>query len=93
LHFKRAESLRLSVSFETIARKMDLTPRKSIDEENNPSELGSMIDTARHSIVVERTLALIKPDAVQKTNDIENLLLAHGFTILQVTCEQHWHVI
>lgn len=35
-------------------------------------------------IFVERTLALIKPDAVHKTNEIEDIILQSGFTILQV---------
>lgn len=35
-------------------------------------------------IFVERTLALIKPDAIDKTDDIEDVILQSGFTILQV---------
>lgn len=35
-------------------------------------------------IFVERTLALIKPDAVHKTDEIEDIILQSGFTILQV---------
>ncbi|XP_043113312.1 nucleoside diphosphate kinase homolog 5 [Puntigrus tetrazona] len=34
-------------------------------------------------IFVERTLALIKPDAVHKTDEIEDVILQSGFTILQ----------
>jgi nucleoside-diphosphate kinase len=33
-------------------------------------------------IFVERTLAIIKPDAVDKTNEIEDIILRSGFTIL-----------
>lgn len=36
-------------------------------------------------IFVERTLALIKPDAVDKADEIEDIILLSGFTILQVT--------
>lgn len=35
-------------------------------------------------IFVERTLALIKPDAIHKTDEIEDVILQSGFTILQV---------
>ncbi|KAI7801620.1 nucleoside diphosphate kinase homolog 5 [Triplophysa rosa] len=34
-------------------------------------------------IFVERTLALIKPDAVHKADEIEDIILTSGFTILQ----------
>lgn len=35
-------------------------------------------------IYVERTLAMIKPDALHKADDIEEIILASGFTILSV---------
>lgn len=35
-------------------------------------------------IFVERTLALIKPDAIHKADEIEDIILKSGFTILQV---------
>lgn len=35
-------------------------------------------------IFLERTLALIKPDAVHKADEIEDIILQSGFTILQV---------
>lgn len=34
-------------------------------------------------IEVERTLAMIKPDAMDKASDIEDIILRHGFMILQ----------
>ncbi|XP_061758068.1 nucleoside diphosphate kinase homolog 5 [Nerophis ophidion] len=34
-------------------------------------------------IYVERTLAIIKPDAVHKSQEIEDIILTSGFTILQ----------
>ncbi|XP_027007757.1 nucleoside diphosphate kinase homolog 5 [Tachysurus fulvidraco] len=42
-------------------------------------------DTHQHSsrIYVERTLALIKPDALDKADEIEDVILMSGFTILQ----------
>ena len=35
-------------------------------------------------IFVERTLGIIKPDAVFKSEEIEDIILRSGFTILQV---------
>ncbi|MCI4379646.1 hypothetical protein PGIGA_G00230530 [Pangasianodon gigas] len=46
-------------------------------------------DTLEHQhappscVFVERTLALIKPDAVDKADEIEDIILLSGFTILQ----------
>uniref|UniRef100_A0A4W4DXY1 NME/NM23 family member 5 n=1 Tax=Electrophorus electricus TaxID=8005 RepID=A0A4W4DXY1_ELEEL len=34
-------------------------------------------------IFVERTLALIKPDAADKAEEIESIILRSGFTVLQ----------
>lgn len=36
-------------------------------------------------IFVERTLALIKPDVIDKEEEIEDLILRSGFLIVQVT--------
>lgn len=36
-------------------------------------------------IHVEQTLALIKPDAIDKADEIEEIILSHGFMILQVS--------
>ena len=41
-------------------------------------------------IFVERTLAIIKPDALHKAEEIEDIILRSGFTILQV-CFDHSH--
>lgn len=42
------------------------------------------MDISKHGIFVESTLALIKPDAVNKADEIETIILKHGFTILEV---------
>jgi Nucleoside diphosphate kinase len=54
-------------------------------EDTLRSDHSSMMDSSKHGIFVERTLALIKPDAVQKANEIETIILKHGFTVLQVS--------
>ena len=38
-------------------------------------------------IHVEQTLAIIKPDAIDKTDEIEEIILRHGFSILRVSGE------
>lgn len=43
-----------------------------------------MDQTTRSRIYVERTLALIKPDAIHKADEIEDVILKSGFFILQV---------
>lgn len=35
-------------------------------------------------VYVERTLALIKPDGIDKAGEIEEIILRSGFTIIQV---------
>uniref|UniRef100_A0A673AZ60 NME/NM23 family member 5 n=1 Tax=Sphaeramia orbicularis TaxID=375764 RepID=A0A673AZ60_9TELE len=42
-----------------------------------------MEQTNCRRVYVERTLALIKPDAIHKTEEIEDIILKSGFTILQ----------
>ncbi len=44
-----------------------------------------MDQTLHPRIYVERTLALIKPDAIHKAEDIEDIILKSDFTILQVS--------
>lgn len=44
-----------------------------------------MDQTLHPQIYVERTLALIKPDAIHKAEDIEDIILKSDFTILQVS--------
>jgi hypothetical protein len=58
--------------------------RESGFEDTIRSDRSSRMDVNKNGIYVERTLALIKPDAVNKANDIETILLNHGFTVLQV---------
>lgn len=40
--------------------------------------------TSYPRIYVERTLALVKPDAIHKAEEIEDHILKSGFVILQV---------
>ncbi|TMS17272.1 Nucleoside diphosphate kinase-like protein 5 [Larimichthys crocea] len=42
-----------------------------------------MDQTSYPRIYVERTLAVIKPDAIHKAEEIEDIILKSGFTILQ----------
>lgn len=42
--------------------------------------------TSNPHIFVERTLAIIKPDAIHKAEEIEDQILKLGFKILQVAC-------
>jgi hypothetical protein len=77
---------------------MDLFSKESFDSDNDQtiqqrqsgfedtirSDHSSGMDVNKQGIFVERTLALIKPDAVNKANEIETVLLNHGFTVLQV---------
>lgn len=37
-------------------------------------------------IFIERTLAIIKPDAVHKFEEIKDIILRTGFSILSVSC-------
>ena len=37
-------------------------------------------------IHIGRTLAIIKPDAIDKRDEIEEIIQQHGFSILQVGC-------
>ncbi|CAF2009699.1 unnamed protein product [Rotaria magnacalcarata] len=52
-------------------------------EETLRSNHSSRMDFNKNGIFVERALALIKPDAVNKADDIEAIILNHGFSILQ----------
>uniref|UniRef100_A0A8C6LWP2 NME/NM23 family member 5 n=1 Tax=Nothobranchius furzeri TaxID=105023 RepID=A0A8C6LWP2_NOTFU len=36
-----------------------------------------------HRVIVEKTLAVIKPDAFQLADEIENVIVKSGFSILQ----------
>jgi len=60
--------------------------RKSIGcgiEDTIRRDQSSIDDFGKHGIFVERTLALIKPDAVHKAIEIEDILLRQGFTVIQ----------
>ena len=68
---------------------VDLVPYSShhpyfamIGEHGPPDCAPSLV---RPQIFVERTLAMIKPDAIGKANEIEEIIVRSGFTILQVS--------
>ena len=60
--------------------------RHSGFEDTMRSDHSSVMDYNKSGIFVERTLALIKPDAVHRADEIETILLNQGFTVLQVRC-------
>ena len=43
-------------------------------------------------IYVEKTLAILKPDIVDKEEEIQDIILRSGFTIVQVTSGPDDHV-
>ena len=77
---------------------MDFLSRQSIGgasdltTQQRPSGFGDTIRSDHSStqgfpkqgIFVERTLAIVKPDAISKANEIETIILKNGFTVLQV---------
>lgn len=52
---------------------------------NSNSEARMEILMPEPQIYVERTLAIIKPDVIDKEEEIEDVILQSGFRILQVT--------
>ena len=52
-----------------------------------------MDKTSYPRIYVERTLALIKPDAIHKAEEIEDDILKSGFTILQVSLNTYHRTV
>ncbi|UJR30245.1 hypothetical protein I4U23_017783 [Adineta vaga] len=59
------------------------SPQQHTLEDTTRSDHSSALGFNKSGIFVERTLALVKPDAVNKANDIETILLNQGFTVLQ----------
>ena len=47
-------------------------------------ENSEQINMEPPQIYVERTLAIIKPDAVHKSEELQDIILRSGFAILQV---------
>ena len=43
-------------------------------------------ESSCHVMPLERTFAMIKPDAIDKADKIMEIIEQHGFTILQVRC-------
>ena len=58
--------------------------RNSPQRQNDFEYTISRIDFNKHGIFIERTLALIKPDAINQADEIETVVLSHGFTVLHV---------
>jgi len=54
-------------------------PEAQPNEPNNGVE-----DDGFPQIIVETTLALIKPDAIDRSQEIEDIILRSGFTVLRV---------
>lgn len=48
-------------------------------------ELSALEENEGPYIHVEQTLAIIKPDAIDKADEIEEIILRHGFAILRVS--------
>lgn len=46
-------------------------------------EINPEVEMAEPQIYVERTLVVVKPDAMEKACEIEDIILRNGFTILQ----------
>ena len=49
------------------------------------STVDKQIEVNSAYIYVEQTLAIIKPDAIHKADEIEEMILKHGFAILRVS--------
>ena len=47
---------------------------------------GDSVTMEAPHIYVERTLAIIKPDALHKAEEIIDIILRSGFSVLQVSC-------
>lgn len=58
----------------------EATPNPTVEIE--PASVQA--ETNFESIYVERTLAIIKPDAIAKADEIEDIILRSGFTVHQV---------
>ena len=59
-------------------------------------ENSEQINMEPPQIYVERTLAIIKPDAVHKSEELQDIILRSGFAILQVRasgCSGGWDKI
>ncbi|MED6277035.1 Guanine nucleotide-binding protein subunit beta-2-like 1 [Characodon lateralis] len=59
-----------------------IAPKQKVSYVSSSSQR-KMDQTSHHRIYVERTLAIIKPDAVHKSEEIEDVFLKSGFIILQ----------
>jgi len=74
------------ISKQSMNGEIDQTTRQRQNglEDTIQSDHSSTSSFSKYGIFVERTLALVKPDAINQANEIETILLKHGFTVLQV---------
>ena len=56
-------------------------------------EVQEVKNTNSSYIHVEQTLGIIKPDAIEKADEIEEIILKQGFSILQVCMQSLWPAI
>lgn len=57
---------------------------KAVERHRKMLGMGEQMNMPAPHIYVERTLAIIKPDAIHKAEEIEDIILRSGFAILQV---------
>lgn len=69
---------------------MQLIPVK---KSNYPRKGRMELSMLPPQIYVERTLAIIKPDIVDKEEEIKDIILRSGFTIVQVISRHQDHAI
>jgi nucleoside diphosphate kinase len=72
------------ICMDTRSSSRDNDRPPNVNGSDDPSSDGNSLDSALKPphIFVERTLAMIKPDAVHKSSEIEDIIQRAGFTIL-----------
>merc|ERR1712142_1050208 len=64
------------------ARSITSAP-SSLGEEGEQQKSSMETQMPPPQVYLERTLAIVKPDAMNKVNEIEDIILRNGFSILQ----------